>query len=209
MGQPVDIALGASFVSTTNPLPVAIISGGGAGGGSSSPSDTAWVDSNGVYFVYRDIGVGTPAAIRIDTWASFSPTAPVKSAGASGIGDQADAAATSAAGAQSLVSLQKGILARQLPFTITQTTFAVTTAAQQFIAANPGRKYLQWMVIGAADVTIAPGASGVTVGAGLIYQAGGAGKQGASEEFQVNAPTNAFQCIAGAAGSTLIVWEGA
>lgn len=90
---------------------------------------------------------------------------------------------------------------------ITQTTLAVTGSSQTLIAANLARRYLAWMVIGTKDVTISP-ASPVVAGTGLIYQAAGAGLQGASQEWVNNAPSNAFYAIAAAAGSTVIVWEG-
>lgn len=94
------------------------------------------------------------------------------------------------------------------PYTITQTVVAVGTTSGQVVAANASRKYLAWMAVGTADVTVAAGTASVSVGAGMIYQASGANKQGASEEFPGGAPGNAFQCIAAAAGSNLIVWEG-
>lgn len=96
-----------------------------------------------------------------------------------------------------------------LAYTITQTAVTVGTASSQLVAANANRKYLAWMVLGTADVTVRPGATSAVVGTGLVYQASGTGKQGASQEFPGGAPTNAFQCIAAAAGSTVIVWEGA
>ena len=91
--------------------------------------------------------------------------------------------------------------------TITQTTLAVTASSQTLIAANTNRRYLAWMIIGTADVTISP-ASPVVVATGLIYQAAGAGKQGASQEWISNAPQNAFYAIAAATGSTVVIWEG-
>jgi hypothetical protein len=94
-------------------------------------------------------------------------------------------------------------------YAITQTIVAVTATSTQLIAANANRKYLSWMVIGTADVTVTPGASAAVVGAGMMYQSSGANKQGASEEFPHGTPTNAFQCIAAATGSSIVVWEGA
>lgn len=91
-------------------------------------------------------------------------------------------------------------------FAITQTTLAVTATSQTLIAANAARKYLAWMVVGTADVTISP-ATPAVVGVGMVYQSNGAGKQGGSEEFPAP-PTNAFYAIAAATGSTVIVWEG-
>jgi hypothetical protein len=95
-----------------------------------------------------------------------------------------------------------------VPFNVTQTTIAVTGSSQQVVAANPIRRYLAWMVVGTQDVTITAGAAAAVAGVGMIYAAGGAGAQGGSESWTAGAPTNAFQCIAGGAGSTLIVWEG-
>src|ERR1700741_1683171 len=79
--------------------------------------------------------------------------------------------------------------------TIIQTTLAVTASSQTLIAANTNRRYLAWMVVGTQDVTVSP-ASPVVVSTGLIYQASGAGKQGASQEWVSNAPQNAFYAIA-------------
>lgn len=93
-------------------------------------------------------------------------------------------------------------------YLITQTSIDVTASSQQLIAANPDRKYLAWMVIGTADVTVSAGTSSAVMGAGLVYQSSGAIKQGASQEFPNGTPTNAFQIIAAATGSTVIVWEG-
>jgi hypothetical protein len=93
-------------------------------------------------------------------------------------------------------------------YALTQTVVTVTTSSQTLIAANASRKYLSWMVIGTADVTISP-ATPVVNGTGQMYQSNGATKQGASEEFPHGAPTNAFYVIAAATGSTVVVWEGA
>lgn len=93
-------------------------------------------------------------------------------------------------------------------YRITQTSVAVTATSQQVLPANPSRRYLQWMVVGTADVTVTAGADPAVVGQGIVYQSTGSGKQGASETFQGGAPITAFQCIAAASGSTLIIWEG-
>ncbi len=93
-------------------------------------------------------------------------------------------------------------------FALTQTAVAVGTTATPILAANPTRKYLAWMVVGPANVTCAPGAGGVAVGSGFVFTASGSNAQGAAQEFPHGAPTSAFQCIAAAAGSTVIVWEG-
>lgn len=92
--------------------------------------------------------------------------------------------------------------------TLTQTSVVVTATSAQLIAANLSRKYLAWMVVGTADVTITPGATTAVAGAGRIYQSAGAGKQGAVEEFPAATPTNAFQIVAAATGSTVYIWEG-
>lgn len=93
-------------------------------------------------------------------------------------------------------------------YVVTQTLVAVTATSVQLVPANPLRKYLSWMVVGTADVTVAAGATAAVVGMGLVYQSSGVGNQGASQEFPSGAPVNAFQAIAAAAGSTMIVWEG-
>jgi hypothetical protein len=103
----------------------------------------------------------------------------------------------------------QGTLSVGSGYTITQTTVAVTATSGALIAANSSRKYLGWMNVGANPVTVTPGASAAVFGTGQIYAAGGAGQQGASEEFPNGAPLNAFQCICDAGKtSTIIVWEG-
>jgi hypothetical protein len=139
--------------------------------------------------------------------ASLNATYSNKLFRAAGIGDQADTAAASDTGAASLVALMKRWLANSRQIAITQTTLAVTASSQTLIAANAARKYLAWMVIGTADVTVSP-ASPAVVSVGKVYQAAGAGLQGASEDFNGLAPTGAFYAIASATGSTVIVWEG-
>lgn len=94
------------------------------------------------------------------------------------------------------------------PFVITQTAVIVNEISKQLVAANPGRKYLAWMVVGASDITVVPGLTPAVAGLGLIYQTGGVGKQGGSQEFPNGSPTNAFQVISVLAGTTVIVWEG-
>jgi hypothetical protein len=94
------------------------------------------------------------------------------------------------------------------PYTITQTVVTLTAATStSLIVANASRKYLSFMVTGADDVTVVPGAGPAVAGAGLVYQAQATGKQGGSQEFPTGAPTNAFQAIS-TAGSRVIVWEG-
>ena len=95
------------------------------------------------------------------------------------------------------------------PMTITQTVVPVGTASTPLVAANPSRKYLAWMIIGTADVTIAPGSSVSAVGQGMVYKGLGLNQQGASQEFQSGAVhVGAFACIAAAVGSSVVVWEG-
>ena len=91
---------------------------------------------------------------------------------------------------------------------ITQTAVPVTTTSTPICTDNPGRVYLAWMVVGTADVTVSSGSAPAVVGSGFVYQASGASKQGASQEFPTGVPTNAFQAIAAATGSTILVWEG-
>jgi len=92
---------------------------------------------------------------------------------------------------------------------LTQTVVSVTATSSQLIAANSSRKSLKWMVVGANDVTVAPGSSSAVFGAGLIYQAQAANKQGSADTFDAVDPTNAYQVICAAGQtSTVIVWEG-
>lgn len=93
-------------------------------------------------------------------------------------------------------------------FAVVQSAVAVGAASTQIVPANPARKYLAWMVVGTANVTCTPGANAAVVGLGFVYTPGGASAQGASQEFPHGAPLSAFQCIAPAAGSSVIVWEG-
>jgi hypothetical protein len=90
------------------------------------------------------------------------------------------------------------------PYSITQTIVPVTASSAQAIAANGARRYLAWMVVGTADVTVSVGSTAAVVGQGFVYPAAGANKH----EFPNGAPANTFQCIAAATGSSLIVWEG-
>ncbi len=101
----------------------------------------------------------------------------------------------------------KAVAIHPAGLTITQTTLAVTASSQLLIAANTNRRYLQWMIVGTQDVTISP-ATPVVAGVGMIYNNGGAGLQGASQEWVSNSPQNAFYAIASSTGSTVIVWEG-
>lgn len=110
-------------------------------------------------------------------------------------------------GAQYVTPVDGSGVSQSNQITISQTSLAVTASSQTLIAANANRKYLQFMVIGTQDVTISP-ASPAVFGAGLIYSNGGSNAQGASEDFQGRAPTNAFYAIAAGTGSTIYVWEG-
>lgn len=92
-------------------------------------------------------------------------------------------------------------------YVITETQIPITASSQQIIGQNSNRKFLAWMVVGTADVTISA-INPVVSGVGIVYKSSGTGKQGASEEFPDGAPSNAFYAIAAATGSTLIVWEG-
>ena len=64
-------------ITSTNPLPT---TGGGGGG---TLSDTVFVDSTGQLFVYRDTGSGTPDAFAVPSWAPYTPSGTVSSAGGS------------------------------------------------------------------------------------------------------------------------------
>lgn len=105
----------------------------------------------------------------------------------------------------------QGAVVSDAPYTITQYNFTLAPGvATNIVSLNTARKYLCFMVVGANDITVAPGlitGTPVTMGNGLIYQAQAAGKQGGSQEFPNGAPTNAFQAIS-TVGSQLIVWDG-
>jgi hypothetical protein len=94
--------------------------------------------------------------------------------------------------------------------TLTQTivTLAAATSAP-LIAANPNRKYLSWMVVGANPATIVPGAGPAVAGTGMNYNPGSSAiHQGGSQSFEGPAvPTNAFAAIS-TGGTTVVVWEG-
>ncbi len=92
--------------------------------------------------------------------------------------------------------------------TITQTAVTVTASSQQLVAANATRKYLAWMVVGTANVTISPAATTVS-GVGFVYSAGGALSQGGSQEFVGIQAVNEFSVIGVSTGSIVYVWQGA
>lgn len=93
---------------------------------------------------------------------------------------------------------------------IVQTEISVTSASTQLVGETPGRKYLQWQVIGTNQITVSPGIAAVTYGHGQMFGPGGTGPtQGSAQSFDVVVPTNAFQAIcATGQTSTVIVWEG-
>lgn len=93
-------------------------------------------------------------------------------------------------------------------YNITPTVVTVGTTSTQLIAANSLRKYLAWQTVGTQTVTCTPGAGPAVVGSGFPYTGAGTNLQGASQEFPHGAPYSAFQCIASASGSVVIVWEG-
>lgn len=93
-------------------------------------------------------------------------------------------------------------------YNIVQSIINVGVTSTQLVPANPNRKYLAFMVVGTADVTISAGTSAAVFGQGIICQSGGANLQGSGQEFSNGVPTNAFQCIALTTGSNIIVWEG-
>lgn len=107
-----------------------------------------------------------------------------------------------------VTALQTALLARQ-NYTITQTTVTATTSSQTLIAANSNRKFLGWMVLGDTDVTIKPGSAVSAYGDGRVYTGMGANAQGGAEDFAGGVPTNAFYVMGAAAGSVIVVWEGA
>lgn len=116
-----------------------------------------------------------------------------------------------ARGSITVTGWPQGSAVSDVPYTITQYSITLPPGVPvNIVSANASRKYLSFMVVGANDVTVAPGLiSGTPVvsGIGLIYQAQAAGKQGGSQEFPNGAPTNSFQAIS-SLGSQIIIWDG-
>lgn len=110
-------------------------------------------------------------------------------------------------GAQYVTPVDGSGVSQSNQITLTKTQLVVTATSQTLIAANPNRKYLQFMVIGTQDVAVSP-TSPAVFGADITYGSGGTSQQGASEDFQGKAPVNAFYAVAAATGSTVYIWEG-
>lgn len=93
-------------------------------------------------------------------------------------------------------------------WTQTVVTLGAATSAT-LTAANPSRKALRWMNVGANPMTVAPGAVSVTAGAGMNYNpAPDSASQGGSDTFGSNEVSlQAFSAIS-TGGTTVIVWEG-
>jgi len=94
--------------------------------------------------------------------------------------------------------------------TITQTyvTLAAATSATM-IAANTARKYICWMNVGTAPMTVVPGVVTVTAGTGMNYDPGSSAiNQGGSFcQDGVSVSKQAFSAIS-TAGTKVTIWEG-
>jgi hypothetical protein len=234
MGQQklIDIA-GGQYVTTTVLVDASGIPYTAAAAGSGTGfADLLFTDDSGTQFIYRDNGatppvfnaytltgasytVGAnpvPSFVRsVSVSASALPTGAATAALQTTLAAKFPATLGGKTGATSLSvvpSTDTNFPVSASGYSITQTSVTVTATSAQLAPANLARKFLAWMVIGTADVTVAAGTSVAVFGAGIIYQSSGANKQGASEEFPNGAPTNAFQVIAAATGSVVIVWEG-
>jgi hypothetical protein len=230
----IDIA-GGQYVTTTvlvDATGVPYIATGGGGGTTAGVVDLLFIDDSGTQFIYRDNGATPPvftaytlagaaytvganpvpySVKNVIVSASALPTGAATAALQSSMSAKLPATLGRSTGATSLSvvpSTDINFPVSAAGYSITQTSVTVTATSAQLAPANLARKFLAWMVIGTADVTIAAGTPAAVFGAGIIYQASGANKQGASEEFPNGAPTNAFQVIAAATGSVVIVWEG-
>jgi hypothetical protein len=94
--------------------------------------------------------------------------------------------------------------------TVTQTVVTLTAATSRtLIAANASRKYLFWMNIGTAPMTVAPGAVTVTAGQGANFDPGSSSSnQGGTFSMENSSVSQqAFSAIS-TAGTTVVVWEG-
>lgn len=230
----IDIA-GGQYVTTTvlvDATGVPYIATGGGGGTAAGVVDLLFIDDSGTQFIYRDNGATPPvftaytlagvaytvganpvpySVKSVIVSASALPTGAATAALQTTLSAKLPATLGGKTGATSLSivpSTDTNFPVSAAGYSITQTSVTVTATSAQLAPANLARKFLAWMVIGTADVTVAAGTSAAVFGAGIIYQASGANKQGASEEFPNGAPTNAFQVIAAATGSVVIVWEG-
>lgn len=103
--------------------------------------------------------------------------------------------------------LSRTLLAKK--FAITQTVYSINSASKIIVPADSERKYLAWQVISGQDVCVSVGEL-AEFGKGQIYTGpDDVNKQGAGQEWQNCAPTNAFSAICnGANTATLVVWVG-
>jgi len=157
-----------------------------------------------------NLGLGTAAVDNIGT---SGATIPLNNGNNTSSGNQTHTGTETFSGTATFNGTISGTAAFNIgtnsQATLTQTTVSVSAASSQLIASNSSRKTLRWMVVGANDVTIVPGASSAVFGTGFIYQAQAANKQGSSETFASVVPTNAFQVVCNTGlSSTIIVWEG-
>lgn len=195
----------------TGSIPVRVVSMPSTGNGI---DDIIFIDDTNTTFIYRDNGA-TPPVFTAYTLPAAGGTGVAYTVGANPRPYAAKNVVVSSSALPTGAALETGNLAALLAkveagqYSITQTVVAVTGVDQVLIAANAARKYLAWMVVGTADVTITAGAAAAVNGIGFVFQSNGAGKQGGSEEFPHGAPTNAFHVIAAGAGSSVYVWEGA
>lgn len=144
--------------------------------------------------------------ISISGW--VDPTIGSGGGGASGVLPASLGSTTSSASLPIVIASDQAAIPIKDNFAITETAVTVTATSALLIGANTSRRYLAWMVVGTATVTIVPGAGPAVAGVGFPYAGGGANQQGAAQEWPHGAPTNAFQCIAPATGSIVYVWEG-
>jgi hypothetical protein len=94
--------------------------------------------------------------------------------------------------------------------TIAQTIVTLTAGTSAtLIAANTSRKYLCWMNVGAAPMTVAPGAVTVVAGQGMNYDPGSSpiNQGGAFCQESISVSRQAFSAVS-TAGTTVAVWEG-
>ena len=131
-------------------------------------SDSLWLDSAGVYFVYRDTGSGAFAKIRIDTGASYSPVgdfypvsmADFQTSGSITTQNLVPAGTATTGSAVSLGISGKGTITIQVTGTYTgDLSPQVTTNNTDWV--TQGGTSLQNMATGAYSATIPSGATGI------------------------------------------------
>jgi hypothetical protein len=93
--------------------------------------------------------------------------------------------------------------------TWTQTVVVLGAAASAtLVAANPNRKGLRWMNVGANPMTVVPDAGPAVAGTGMSYNgAAGTGQQGGADTFPGDTSAQQFTAIS-TLGTTVVVWEG-